>query len=186
MKEELLILLKEELEKIKIENNEHNQKVKRIKELQKDSKVKEYIKLISLFKNEELKQINLSDTQIISSLYNRYLHKIQKEDTNGIYIYLGTYEYNNEVDIIHGSNDFRVNYNSPKANYRIYKNIEYTYGESIPIEMCDEFEKEHIVIKPNTYFKNKIYYQIQEDFFIKAVKTNQESAKKMIIKKYNR
>lgn len=183
MKEELLKLLKEELEVKKEENNKHNQRIRRIKELKKDLNVKEYIELVNIV-GKDLKQIKYSENEIILSLYYRYLHKIKEEDTNGIYVYLGTYEYNHEVDIVHGSNDFRVNYNSPQANYRIYKNIEYPYGESIPIQKCEEFEKNHIIIKPKSYFKDKEYYEIQREFFIKAVKTNQETAKKMILKKY--
>lgn len=183
MKEELLKQLKDELESKKLENQSHNKKVRRIKELLKEPSVKEYIQLMSSIE-DDLKQINLSDSDIITSFYHRYLSKIKEEDTNGIYVYLGTYEYNHEVDIVHGSNDFRVNYNSPQANYRIYKNIEYPYGESIPIQKCEEFEKNHIIIRPKSYFKDKEYYEIQKEFFIKAVKTNQESAKKMILKKY--
>lgn len=185
MKEELLKLLKEELQNIKKENEDHNKIVKRIKELRKEPKVKEYIELMNLV-DEDLKQRNLSDIDIIASFYHRHLNKIKEEDTNDIYVYLGTYEYNYEVDIVHGSNDFRVDYNSPKANYRIYKNIEYPYIESVPICRCEEFEKNHIIIKPKSHFKNKEYYKIQEEFFVKAVKTNQEKAKQMILKKYNR
>lgn len=43
MKEELLIFLREELERKKTENLKYNEKVKRIKELEKDSNIKEYI-----------------------------------------------------------------------------------------------------------------------------------------------
>ncbi len=185
MKHELLLFLKEELKSIKQENEEYNQRIKRIKELQKDPNVIEYLKLINLV-NNDLKQIKTSDKEIILTYYHHYLHKIQKEDTNDIYVYLGTYKNNEEVDIIHGSSDFRVNYNSSEADYRIYKNIEYPYGERIAINMCDEFEKNHIVLKPKSYFKEREYYEIQKDFFAHAIKTNQESAKKMILKKYNK
>ena len=128
----------------------------------------------------------MSDSDIITSFYHTYLYKIKKDETNNIYVYLGTYRNNDEIDIIHGSNDFKVDYNSPNASYRIYRNIEYPYGESIPISMCDEFEKKHIIIKPNTYLKEKAYYEIQKDFFIESVKTNQESAKQKILRKYNK
>lgn len=184
MKEELLKQLKKELENEKLKNENHNKKVKRIKELLKEPSVKEYIKLTNIV-DQNLKNIKLTDEEIISSFYSKYLHKIKKEETNGIYVYLGTYENNNEVDIVHGSNDFRVDYNSSNADYRIYKNIESPYGEIIPIRLCEEFEKNNIIIYPKTYFKEQEYYKIQKDFFVKAVKTNQETAKKMILKKYN-
>lgn len=185
MKQELLLFLKEELKSIKQENEEYNQRIKRIKELQKDPNVIEYLKLINLVESD-LKQIKTSDKEIIFSYYHHYLHKIQKENTNDIYVYLGTYKNNEEVDIIHGSSDFRVNYNSSEADYRIYKNIEYPYGERIPINMCNEFEKNHIVIKPKSYFKEREYYEIQKDFFVHAIKKDQETAKKLILKKYGK
>lgn len=185
MKQELLLFLKEELQSIKHENEEINKRIKRIKELQKDPNIIEYLKLINLVDND-LKQIKISDKEIILTYYHHYLNKIKKEDTNNIYVYLGTYKINEEIDIVHGSSDFRVNYDSPSADYRIYKNIEYPYGETVPINKCDEFEKNHVIIKPKTYFKEKEYYEIQKDFFVHAIKTNQESAKKMILKKYNK
>lgn len=185
MKEELLINLRAELENQKQKNNQHNQKIKRINELKKDSNVKEYIQLMSEI-DDNLKQIKITDKEIIKSIYNHYLHKIKENETNGIYVYIGTYEYSHEKDIIHGSKDFKVDYNSPSADYRVYWNIEQSFPESISIKMCEQFEKTHIIINPNSYFKEQEYYEIQQDFFIESVKVDQESAKKMILRKYNK
>lgn len=184
MKEELLIFLREELERIKVENTKYNEKVKRIKELEKDPKIREYINLLEIEKSN-LKQIKLSDKQIILSFYHNYIYKIQKQETNGIYVYLGTYKYNHEIDIVHGSSDNRVEYNSKKADYRIYKNIEQNLDASIARNECNNFEKEHIIIYPEDGLNILEYYKIRDDFFVKAIKTNQESAKKLILKKYN-
>lgn len=185
MKEELLILLKEELKKQKLEKEEQNKKVRRIKELLKEPNVREYVELINSI-DGKIKQNTLSDEEMILLIYRRYFHKIEEKDTNNIYVYLGTYAHSYETDIIHGSNDFRVNYDSPGAAYRSYINLEQLYEECIPIKYCDGFEKDHIILNPKSALTQTQYYKIQEEFFVKAVKTNQESAKKMILKKYNK
>ena len=123
MKEELLIKIREELESEKKKQEENNNKNKRIKELLKDEKVKEFLDLTGL--NYEIgctKKMVTDD--IIASIYSKYLYLIKEDDTNGLYVYLGTYKYNDEVDIVHGSRDYRVPYDSEDADYRVYQNIE--------------------------------------------------------------
>lgn len=185
MKEELLQFLKEEVEKEKLQNIEYNKKVKRIKELKKDPNVREYIQLTSLI-GDDIKEIKISDVDIIYSFCRRHLSEIKENEANGIYVYLGTYQYSSEIDIIHGSRDIRVDYDSPYANYRIYWDIEQFAAENIPISQCKQFENEHTIINPKSYFKEKEYYKIQKEFFNKAVKSNQESAKKLILRKYDK
>ena len=183
MKEELLTELKQELQSRKIENQEHNIKEKRLRELEKDANVKEYINLIKILE-DDLNLINISDKKLILSYYSCYIHKIDECDTNKIYVYLGTFEYSNEIDIVHGSRDFRVKDDSEAADYKIYRNIETDCSIEIPIDKCEEFEKNNIIIKPKTYLNGEEYYNIRDDFFVASIKTNQESAKKMILKKY--
>lgn len=185
MKEEMLKQMKEDLMLKKEENNCYNERVKMIKNLEKDSKVKEYLRLTGI-DNTDLKQERLSDKKIILSFYRNYLNKIKENDTNGIYVYMGTYQNSSEIDIIHGSSDIRVDYSSPLADYREYRDIEFPFSVMVPIKKCEQFEKEHIVINPKMYLASNTYYNIQEEFFIRAVKTNQDSALKLILKKYDR
>lgn len=185
MKEELLQELREALEKEKLKIDNHNKLVKRIMELEKDSKVKEYLELTNLG-GFDLKLVEKSDKEIIISLYRHYLRKIEKNETNGIFVYLGTYQRSSETDIVHGGHDIRLSYDNPYAEFREYWDIEYAFGKTIPISRCGEFEKNHIVINPVTYLKEVAYYDIQEEFFTEAIKNNQESAKKMILEKYKR
>lgn len=124
--------------------------------------------------------------KIISKIYKKYLCEIEENETNHIYIYLGTYMYSDEIDPVHSSNDIRVKYNSPEANYRVYINLEYPFAKNIPISQCPNFEKNNIIINPSTLFKIKAYYNIQEDFFYKATIENQEKAKKYILTKYKK
>ena len=185
MKEDLLIKIRDELEKQKEKNNQHNQKIKRINELMNEPNVKEYIKLLNEV-NNNFQKIQITDKEIIKSIYRHYLHEIKHNETNGIYVYIGTYQHSLEKDIIHGSSDFKVGYNCPSADYRVYWNIEQSYPENIPIKMCEQFEKTHIIINTNAYFKEQEYYVIQQDFFTDSIKTNQEIAKKKILRKYNK
>ena len=185
MKEELLKKLKKEFIQKKIEINEYNKKVAEINELMKDEKVQKFLSLTEM-EIEETKEKNLSDKEIISKIYPKYLYEIKENETNNIYIYLGTYMYSNEIDIVHGSNDTRVEYNSQNADYRTYLNLEHQFAKNIPIAQCPNFEKNNIIINPSTFFKTKAYYDIQKDFFYKATIENQEEAKKYILTKYKR
>lgn len=185
MKEELLIILRDELVKQKIKNEQYNKKVKRIRKLQKDAKVKEYMQLTD-FSYDDLKLIKVTDSEIIDSFYRRHLYKIKENETNGLYVYLGTYQNSHEIDIVHGGNDIRVNYDSKKADYRIYQDIEQSFSEIIHISKCEQFEKDHTIINPKMYLGKNTFYDIQKEFFVRAVKVNQESAKKLVLKKYNK
>ena len=122
MREELLRQLKKELEDRKKENTLYNEKVKKIRELQRDSKVNEYLQLTGLI-SPELKQLKISDEKLILSFYRQYLSEIKEGETNGIFVYMGTYQNSNEIDIIHGSHDLRVDYHSSDADYREYREI---------------------------------------------------------------
>lgn len=185
MTEELLQKLKEELVVRKQTIEEHNKKVKRIKELIKDKKIKEFIELLNI-EIPDLKQIKKKDDEIISSYYSSYVYKINENETNKIYVYLGTYKYSEDYDIYRATPDIRVDYNSKDANYREYRDIEDTFSKTINIKQCEKFEKENIIINPPTptRYKEREYYQIQKEFFIKAIKKDQESAKKYILRKY--
>ena len=185
MKEELLQQMKEELEERKKEIALHNEKAKRIKELLKDPKVKEYIKLMNLG-TPMLKQIKKTDEEIISSFYSKYTYRIKENETNKIFVYLGTYKYSKDYDICHYTPDIQVDYDSDKADYRLYQDLEDSSSKLIPIKQCEQFEKENIIIIPNTRYRRKEYYDIRQEFFIKAIKKDQESAKKLVLKKYKR
>ena len=123
MKEELLQKLKKEYIQKKLELDEHNKQVAEINELMKDEKVQKFLSLTEI-EIEETKEKKLSDKEIISKIYPKYLYEIKENETNNIYIFLGTYMYSDEIDIIHGSNDIVVEYDSPNADYRTYFNLE--------------------------------------------------------------
>lgn len=117
------------------------------------------------------------DEEIISKIYPRYLDMINENETNGIYLYRGTYDYDFDSE---DRSDFPIGYYSETAEYRAYEDIEYNNLKFVSIEECKKFESENTII----YSKDN-YYKIQRDFFVEAVKFGQDSAKKLVLKKYN-
>lgn len=185
MTEELLTKMKEELEIERQKLADYNRKVKRLRELENDVNVQEFLKLTNL-EYESLSLKRVSSESLIESVFYHHLHEIDEKDTNGIYVYLGTYKYTDEIDIVHSPHDIRVPYDSPVADYRVYQNIEECSSKQIPILKCEQFEKEHTILNPKVPITSKGFYDIQKDFFIRAIKVNQESAKKMVLRKYRR
>ena len=185
MKEELLIKIKDDLEKEKEKLREEIEKNKRIKELMNDKNIKEFLDLTGL-KYEVKSTKRKATNDIIESMYYRYLYQIGEDETNGLYVYMGTYRYTDEIDIVHGAHDIRVPYDSIDANYRVYRNIEKTSSEQVLIRHCDEFENANTIINPKVAFNEKTFYEIQREFFIRAIKDSQESAKKMVLRQYYR
>lgn len=185
MNEELLFKIKENLEQEKKRLGEEIEKNKRIKELMSDKSIKEFLDLTGL-KYEIGSTKRKATNDIIESMYYKYLYLINDDETNELYVYMGTYKYTDEIDIVHGSHDIRVPYDSIDANYRLYRNIEKTSSEQVLIRNCAEFEKTHIIINPKVAFSEKTFYEIQKQFFIRAIKDSQESAKRMVLRQYSR
>ena len=182
MKEDTLNQIKNEVEIAKLNIEKNNTMVRRMKELEKNRYVKEYISLVGLPKNKQ-KFITDTDDEIISQIYGRYIHRIDERDTNGIYVYLGTFRYSSATDVVSLGDD-RVSYDDDRADYRLYQDLEQFASMVVNITDCKAFEENNTIINPNGYFKSREYYKIQKEFFITAVKKGQETARKRILKKY--
>ena len=85
MKEDTLTQIKNEVEITKLNIEKNNTMLKRIKELEKNRYVREYLNLVGL-SNTKQKFITDTDDEIISQIYDKYIHRIDERDTNGIYI----------------------------------------------------------------------------------------------------
>ena len=72
--------------------------------------------------------------QILDSTF--YSHRHMIKTTNDIYVCMGTFMMDNICDIEHGPSDIRLKGDDPKAEYRIYKNIETEELEIITIRKC--------------------------------------------------
>lgn len=188
MKEETRNSIIEELKSKKSRILEHNRKVDRILELNKDPNVAEWISLRQELDNFD--KINVSDDELIRSNYSNYLYGIDKEDTNKIYVYLGTYKYSNSSDGIRGyDSDISVDYNSLDADYRIFNDIELRDCDSIivPIEDCEDFEKDNriIYLKQGDRYLGR-FYALQRDFFTDVIKYGQDTAVTRVLSKSNK
>ena len=182
MKEDTLTQIKNEVEITKLNIEKNNEMVKKIKELEKNRYVRDYLSLVGL-SNTKQKFITDTDDEIISQIYDKYIHRIDERDTNGIYIYLGTFRYSSTADIVSLGDD-RVSYDDDRADYRLYQDLEQLASLVVNIKDCKVFEENNTIINPNGYFKSREYYKIQKEFFITAVKKGQETARRRILKKY--
>ena len=189
MKEEIVIRMKEELksgETIKKDSS----RIKRIKELEKNEIVKEYLKLLSIY-GAMPKEISYNDENAIDSTIDDALSLIDKDSTNGIYVYLGTFEYIDLSEFADGVDEV-VKRNDKNAYKRKYFNIEREEVTEVPIALCNKFEKENRILylgdSWDYYFSDAIddAKRIQREFFKSVIDYDQEKAVKTILKKYNR
>lgn len=172
-------MLEETLEKMrtisKIKKDkleEYNTLKIKFEKLKENPIVKEYLET-----NKKLKEIP-KDIKINFS-YMQYLWEIDEKDTNGIYVYLGSYkEVNNET--------YKADYYFDNAQYRKYQNIEQKMEIEIPVSDSRVFEETHNVIFPNSKHRIHEFNMIRSDFFEDAVENGQEHAKELILSKYRK
>lgn len=184
MKEEILQLIKKEYYEIKEKKDNICNLMDKIAELEKNDIVREYLQLKEELQTIDYKNImRYSDKNMIDLAYGKYSHLIDK--TNGIYVYLGTYSRGTCCDIEHGTSLFRVGRNDSRANYREYGNLEKYHPVMIPIDKCEEFERNNKIIYLKGYFLESHFYKIQSEFIKDAVEYGQEEAcKRVLSKKY--
>jgi len=157
--------------------------IDKINKLEENDIVKKYIELMIEYESlKDDKIISQSDQSIFDSICRSYICEIK--ETNGIYVCLGTFMSDDSVDIVHSSADIRVSRDDPRAEYRIYRNIEDGNTKYISIKNCEMFEKTHDIIILNTnIFTDIYYYKLQKEFFSLAVTFGQEEAKRKILEK---
>ena len=114
----------------------------------------------------------MTDDQKVLTAITNHLSEINEEDTNKIYVYCGATTRG-------GYFNHLVDRNDPEAEYLLYWDIEQTYMINIPIQNCEEFESNNTIV----YGK---HHDVSFDFFKEAIKSDQEKAKKKIIKKYTK
>jgi len=161
MKEEVLIKLRNELESAR-------ETLKQVKPLLEDENVSKFISLMGI----DLDKMLITEDKESKFLFHKYnsitTGTETKKDTNNIYFKYGT----------HGRITKTGRYIEFDKTYE-YKDLENPLIiEIVPETECEEFEKTHDVITSFGYFN------VQEEFITEAVLTDQETAKKKIIKKY--
>lgn len=182
MKEEILQSIKKEYQEKKQQQNNTIEILKKIEELEQNEIVKEYLNLTEQINTVDYSQIIAQNKDdLLESAFRKHSNLIK--ETNGIYVCLGTFMMDNICDIEHGPSDYRVRRNDPKAEYRVYQDLENYNTKQIPIKQCEEFENTHTVIIPKTILTEKYYYELQREFLKNAVKYGQEKACQKVLKK---
>ena len=185
MKSEELKQLKEKVEQLKKERDKVLEIQEEIKRLEKNEKVKRYLELLDLFEEKTIGTNAGIDKYTDKKIINIALSNTKITPDDEIYVYLGTYKYNNEIDVVHGSHDIPVSRADRNANYVLYQNLESKYYESveIPYEKADEFEMTHkIIIPKNVVSRQRYFYDLQFDYFETMILESPEKAKEKVNK----
>lgn len=109
---------------------------------------------------------------------------ILEQNTNNIYVYMGTYDYSSEGDIVHGSRVIELPDDSTDFGWKLYKNIElvdYYADKIVPKQELGVFEKETTILyAPKDTFPDIFYRKVKKVFFETLIKFGQEEAVKKI------
>ena len=186
MREEVLQQLREEYNKKKQEVKIFNENVDRIRQLQQDPNVMEYMSLINSIGGIP-RNLVFDEVQTVRGILNRLYYTTKEEDTNKIYVCLGTYHSHENKSDVYSICDDLVDYNSPDAHFRLYQDIEKSTYECIPIKECKKFENDNYgnIIFTNAYVSRMVHSKIHDDFVIESIKHGQEYAKKYVLGKYS-
>ena len=183
MKIEELNELKEKVNRLKKKRDEVIDIKDKIKRLEETEEIKRYLNLLDLLKEKTTGSNTgiekYTDKKIIDiAVCNT---KITPDDE--IYIYLGTYKYSDETDIVHGSNDIPVSRANHDANYVLYQNLEAKNHVTvqIPYVKADEFESTHkIIIPQNVASRQRYFYDLQSEYFETMIFESPEKAKEKV------
>ena len=173
MKEEQVKILKDEYQRIKQEQKEYQILIEKLTELEKNDKVKEYLSLLEKLDEFDKERMMETDERIIERAFSKVS---QRKETNGIMVYMGTYQKNSECDSIHGVSDYRVKRDEKTADYSLYVDLENIQNQHyISITERENYENTHIILGIEDE-DNKKYYKLQREFLKNVVTTSQEEA----------
>ena len=166
MSDEVLEMIRKSYNSLFEKREKEVEKIKRIKQLEDNELVREYLDLTnSLFMYKKGYEI-LSDDDLIDAAFSGSASYIT--DTNKIYVCLGEYRIGSE------------------GIFKRYVNVEKTSDMLlIPLNDSLKFEKENKVIfvsESDDYFNSK-YREVQRDFLREAINSNQEEARRRVLSK---
>lgn len=179
MKEEVLESIRKERDLVLKVLQRENKRKKRLKRLLNESSVKDFLKLSGQTFDEDLSIFIPNKNKIVGELIEDYKEfEFEPEDTNQIYLCSGK---NYRGILMDGMYQLDIIGKPESIKCGLYCNIESEIDSYlIPIEECDEFEKNHTVIFHSDFDK------VQSEFITCAVNDSQENAVKMILKKYGK
>ena len=179
MKNETLEKIKKDFEYKRTETDNFNEKVKRIAELEKDPRVKEYSELLKSIIGVP-RIISLSDDDICGLAFRQHAAEIMPCDTNGIYVYMGAFRCNPSKNGI----EVREYGDMSLADYKKYWDIELGTVTYVDLNKSEQFENEHFIIFSNGENESNVFRMVQDEFIKEAIEHDQTSALKLIYKKY--
>lgn len=176
--------LKERVKQFQNKRKEILEIKKEIFELEENEEVKRYLKLQDILEEKTTGRNTGFDRFTDEKLISIALGEIYIIPDEEIYVYIGTYKYNREIDIIHGSNDILVSRNNREADYVIYQNLESKYNGTIevPYKEADEFETNHKIIFSQNISREAYFYKLQAEYFETMILESPEIASKKINK----
>lgn len=110
-------------------------------------------------------------------------------ETNGIYVYIGTYIKSNEIDVANMSDIIKIPRDSFKEKgWNKYKNIELrnaTACEKVPREDVKTFEEKNIVLFASEGLAAEDFYDVvKRTFFKYLIEFGQEEAVQKVIEEF--
>lgn len=179
MKQEELKKLKERFEKLQAKRDEVLEIKKEVTELEELEVVKRYLELKKSLKEKTTGRNTGFDKFTDEELVTIALGNTDITPAGEVYVYLGTYKYNCEIDIVHCPSDIPVSRLSPDADYVVYQDLESKYIDSIrvPYRETTEFEASHKIIYPkNVLSREKYFYDVQSEYFETMILESPEKA----------
>lgn len=181
MKQEILDKIKRSYEIGLNRKKYYSSILEELKKLEQDKK--RYIELKRRLEQLDYKKIiGESEEEILIRALEDWQYEIM--ETNNIYVYYGTFMIENNLDINQRPRDIRLERNDPRADYRIYRNIEDGFSEVVLINRSASFEKEHTVIFPKVDNQSEqFFYEIQKEFIKTSINEGQIEAHRKILRK---
>lgn len=183
MKKEELKILKETVKQLQEKRDEVLKLQKEIALLEESEEVKKYLHLLNKLEEKTTGRNTGIDKFTDKVIIDIALGKMKITADAEIYVYLGTYKYNNEIDIVHGSDDIPVSRGNQDADYVLYQNLESKYYDSIqvPYINAEEFENTHkIIIPKNVVNRQSYFYELQSEYFETMIFKSPEEANQKI------
>lgn len=180
MQEDILNKIREKRREAQPIIEEYNNRARIENELAKQERAKKELGLPYI---EGLGRPIQDEDDVIMEIYKGYRREIEEDDTNNIFVYIGTYKsLSPSFNQVEAGAPFEelVDRDDPEADFRVYNNLEgiWSYRFSIPESL--EFERTHTVLFPN-FFEDAL-----EDFVLTSVKDSQEKAVSLVLERYKK